>query len=165
MPDEELKEALSLASAIQKEVESFDFASKAKINWETLFDLLILEEPLRSTTRKLFMDGHYALAVEEAYKCLNNEVKDRSSALIDWDGADLMRKVFSLNKPILKLNTLKTKSQQNQQQGYMDILAGCMTGIRNPRAHEHRYLDAPEVTIELLTLANHLFRMVRLAKS
>jgi hypothetical protein len=35
-----------------------------------------------------------------------------------------------------------------------------MTGIRNPRAHEHNYLDEPHAALELLALANHLFRLV-----
>ena len=40
----------------------------------------------------------------------------------------------------------------------MDIFAGSMTGIRNPRAHEHDLVDEPEVALELLALANHLMR-------
>jgi Protein of unknown function (Hypoth_ymh) len=43
----------------------------------------------------------------------------------------------------------------------MDIFAGAMTGIRNPRAHEHAYLDDPRTALELLALANHLARMAR----
>lgn len=128
----------------------------------TLFDSLITETVLRDTTRQLFLDGYYALSVEEAFKCLNNVVKSRSG--ITADGAGLMRTVFSLKNPILKINALKTVSQHDQQLGYMDIFAGCMTGIRNPRAHEHRYLDEPYVALELLALANHLLRMVNNAK-
>jgi len=127
-----------------------------------MFDTLVTESLLNKTTRQLFLDGHYALAVEEAYKCLNNVVKSRSK--LTADGADLMRTAFSPKNPILKLNPLKTESQKNHQQGYMDIFAGCMTGIRNPRAHEHRYLDEPDVALEMLSLANHLLRLVQNAK-
>jgi uncharacterized protein (TIGR02391 family) len=127
-----------------------------------MFDALVTETALRETTRQLFLDGHYALAVEEGYKCLNNVVKSRSG--LSTDGASLMRTTFSPKGPLLKLNALETDSERDQQLGYMDIFAGCMTGIRNPRAHEHRYLDEPEVAIELLALANHLLRMVNSAK-
>ena len=40
----------------------------------------------------------------------------------------------------------------------MKIFAGSMTGIRNPRAHQHDLMDDPEVALELLGLANHLMR-------
>lgn len=132
------------------------------LNIMTLFDALITEPDLRDTTRKVFSDGHYGLAVEEAFKHLNNAVKRRSG--LSNDGADLMRTAFSEKNPILKMNCLKTESQKNQQNGYRDILAGCMIGIRNPRAHEHRYLDEPHAALEMLALANHLLSLVRLAK-
>lgn len=126
------------------------------------FDSMITDDLLREVSRQLYYEGHYAIAVEEAYKCLNNFVKSKSG--LDEDGSDLMRKTFSIKKPVLKLNKLRTKSQKNQQIGYMDIFAGCMTGIRNPRAHEHRYLDEPHVALEMLSLANHLFRFVKSSK-
>jgi len=72
-----------------------------------------------------------------------------------------MAHVFSPAKPILRVNDLKTQSKQDQQQGYMQILQGLMTGIRNPRAHEHQYLDEPEVALEILGLCNHLARVIK----
>ena len=121
------------------------------------FDELITIEPIRSVSRDLFSDGHYARAVEEAFKCLNNEVKDKST-LSETDGSPLMQKAFSADKPTLRLNDLNTVSEKDEQHGYKDLYAGAMTGIRNPRAHEHALEDDPEVAIELLTLANHLMR-------
>ncbi len=47
--------------------------------------------------------------------------------------------------------------------GYMQILQGTMTGIRNPRAHEHAYLDEPHNALEILALCNHVVRIVRRA--
>ena len=41
----------------------------------------------------------------------------------------------------------------------MLIFQGSMIGIRNPRAHEHRYLDDPRNALELLALCNHLVRV------
>ena len=40
----------------------------------------------------------------------------------------------------------------------MDIFAGVMGGIRNPRAHEHEIVDDPEAALEMLIIANHLMR-------
>lgn len=133
-----------------------------KQNVVELYDVLIDSDALRDITRKLFMDGHYARAVEEAYKCVNNTVKARSG--LSADGQDLMNQAFSIKNPILRLNSLKTESERNEQLGYMFSLGGCMTGIRNPRAHEHQLGDSPNVALEMLAWANHLMRIVDKAK-
>ena len=69
-----------------------------------------------------------------------------------------MRAAFSANSPLLYLNSLQSESDRNEQRGYMDLFAGAMTGIRNPRAHEHDIEDDPQVALELLVIANHLMR-------
>lgn len=127
-----------------------------------LYDVVIDSNELRSVTRKLFVDGHYARAVEEAYKRINNTVKAKSG--LSADGQDLMNQAFSLRKPVLKLNDLETDSQKDEQLGYMLSLGGCMTGIRNPRAHEHQLWDSPSVALEMLAWANHLMRIIDKAK-
>lgn len=119
------------------------------------FDEVVTIEALRDVSRSLFVDGYYARAVEAAFKRLNYEVKSRSG-LYETDGDGLMRKAFSANSPILYLNKFRTISEKDEQRGYMDLYAGVMTGIRNPRAHEHDLIDSPQTTLELLTLANHL---------
>lgn len=124
----------------------------------SMYDLLIDQPELRETTRDLFANEHYALAVEEAFKCINNLVKRRTSE--SADGAGLMTRAFSIDKPLMRLNALNTQSQRDQQQGYMLMLARAMTGVRNPRAHEHRYFDESQIALELLVFANHLMRMV-----
>ncbi len=122
-----------------------------------LYDRLVRRDALRLATRRLFLDGHYARAVEEAFKCLNNAVKEKSG-LSAKDGADLMRNAFSAGGPLLKLNDLRSTSKKDEQRGYMDLYAGAMTGIRNPRAHDHRLQDDPESALELIVMANHLMR-------
>ncbi len=127
-----------------------------------LYDILVTSEALRDVTRKLFVDGYYARAVEEAYKCLVNVVKDKSD--LSSDGKDLMDRAFSEKNPVLKLNALKTTSQKDEQIGYMLIFGGCVVGIRNPRAHDHPKIDSPEAALEMLVWANHLMRFVDEAK-
>ena len=122
-----------------------------------LFDSLVTDLSLRRTCRKLFADGHYAVAVERAFICLNKMVRVKSE-LDTQDGAGLMRTAFSANSPILYLNAFQSESEKNEQLGYMDIYAGAMTGIRNPRSHEHDIEDDPQVALELLVIANHLMR-------
>ena len=101
-----------------------------------LFDKMVTDPDVTRASRGLFVDGHFARAVEEAFKCLNNVVK-RRSGVTGKDGLDLMFHVFDPDSPILRINGLRSQSEQDEQAGYRYILAGCMKGLRNPRAHEH----------------------------
>lgn len=145
---------LSIRSATRQPI-------KPEVDLLKMYFHAVRDQDLRDATQKLFADGHYARAVEEAYKCLNGLVKQRAG--LSDDGSSLMKKAFSAGNPILKFNPLRTESHRNEQLGYMEIFAGCMTGIRNPRAHEHRLKDDPETAIELLTWANHLVVKARKA--
>ena len=127
-----------------------------------MYDVLVTCAPLRSATRQLFSDGHYARAVEEACKSLNNSVQDKSGEPLD--GVALMQRVFTEKDPVLRLNNLRTTSQRDEQSGYMMILSGLMRGVRNPRAHDHKLMDSPTVSLELLILINHLWRTVEQSK-
>ena len=161
MPDQGLQRVFAVAASLQKTARLLELDRDKLLPTHlakmTAFDALITEPTLVKTTRKLYEDGHFALAIEEGFKHVNNTVKRRSGNTVD--GATLMRTTFSPKEPILRLNNLLTQSQKDQQQGYMDIFAGCMTGIRNPRAHEHQYPDNADIALELLVLANHLLRM------
>lgn len=156
----EPREALRLAQQMQAAVgeRAKRPAPAAVPDPLALFDAMVTEAELREETRQLFIDGHHSQAVEEGFKYLNNLVKRRTGN--EADGAALMQSAFSLKEPLLRLSALKTQSQKDQQLGYMQMLAGAMTGVRNPRAHEHKYLDEPRNAIELLGLCNHLVRMV-----
>jgi uncharacterized protein (TIGR02391 family) len=113
-----------------------------------------------TTSAKARLDaGHYADAVEAAFKELNTVVKEmvRKKTGQEYDGASLMMKAFSPNAPVLvALDDLSTESGNNIQQGYMQIFAGAMTGIRNPKAHENLTITK-ERAIHLLFLASLLF--------
>lgn len=124
---------------------------------DQLFDRLVTNQLLREATRNRFRNRNFTDAVEAAFKCLANAVKERSGHY-ERDGADLMRHVFGSRSPILQLNARESQSEKDEHDGYRDIFAGVMTGIRNPRAHEYAIKDDPTVALELLTLANHLLR-------
>ena len=121
------------------------------------FEELVTDSQLQQTSGQLFRDSHYARAVEEAFKCLNNAVRDKSGRT-EGEGASLMQAVFNANAPMLLLNAFQSRSEKDEQLGYMQIFAGSMTGVRNPRAHDHELVDEPDVALELLVLANHLMR-------
>lgn len=152
-----LRTWLALATDLQQDAEVIGFTSRRQIDRSlALFDTLVTVEELRSATRELFKDGHYANSVERAFICIDNAVRRKSDLTLTGDR--LMRNAFSANNPRLQLNRLQNESDENEQRGYMDIFAGAMVGIRNPRAHEHLIEDELDTAIELLTLANHLMR-------
>lgn len=119
---------------------------------------LIQDTELADVTLKLFENGHYALAVEQAYKCLDRRVSQRSG--IEGSGQDLMFQVFSVDKPRLQLNALKNVSDKDEQDGFRFIFAGCMRAIRNPRAHDHLFLDEREDALLMIAWAEYLLRRV-----
>jgi uncharacterized protein (TIGR02391 family) len=105
---------------------------------------------------KLFEDGHYANAVEDACKILEMFVQMRSMRP-DLSGTDLMQKVFSPKNPILKFNELKTETDLSEQQGMMFLYAGAMLALRNPRAHSIR-VDDPENALDIILLISLLLK-------
>lgn len=130
-----------------------------------IFDQLVTDKALKKTVEKLYRDGHHARAVEEAYKFIDNLVK-KSAKQSDTNltGSKLMTTVFNGNTPILKINAGESASERDEQIGYMQIFSGCMTGIRNPRAHECDWEDSEQRALQLLVLANHLVERIRLSE-
>jgi uncharacterized protein (TIGR02391 family) len=158
----EAKKLFQRAAALQREMESAGLGPPSTPAVE-LYDRMVTNAELREATRQLYMDGHYAKAVEEGFKYINKLVRRRTR--LTGDGTGLMRTAFSANQPYLKLNEQRTQSQKDEQQGYMDIFAGCMMGIRNPRAHEQGFVDGQQRALELLTLANHLVGVILAARA
>ena len=160
---------LLVAQQINHELKEAGFSKVApiicQVEKQGVYNEVITNKSLRRKTEKLFKDGHHARAVEEAFKLLDNLVKKKAELhTTDLTGAQLMQRVFSPNKPKLKLNSGITSSEQNEQSGYMQIFAGCMTGIRNPRAHDSDWEDTEERALQLLILANHLIERTQMAE-
>ena len=112
-------------------------------------------------SRTRFEAGHYADAVEAALKELNQRVKEhvRRKTGRELDGAGLMTTAFSPQNPIVTLGDLSTEDGKNIQQGYMQIFAGAMTGIRNPKAHSNVRIDEERAIhhLHLASLLHHVF--------
>lgn len=153
-----LQEELNTSPALIHNI--FEGSPEQPIRFD-LFDSLVTDWELKKTVEKLFRDGHHARAVEEGYKFLDNLVKRTAGTESSLTGSKLMTTVFSPGNPILRVNSGVTMSEEDEQKGYMQILSGCMTGIRNPRAHEHEWEDTEFRALQLLSLANHLVQRVR----
>lgn len=123
-----------------------------------IFDNMHLHPKIIEASESLFKDGHYAQAIFEAYKAVNNLVKKKTG--LSLDGKDLMAKVFREGDPIIKLNKLKTKSEKDEQEGFKFLFMGAMVGIRNPKAHNNVAQTDPYRTLEYLGFASLLIRRV-----
>ena len=133
------------------------------IHVDLLFDRLVTNDSLRKATRTRFRSRNFTDAVEAAFKCLDNAVKEKTG-LSDKSGSDLMFTVLNENNPVLQFNELRSTTDRDEQRGYKHLFAGAMTGIRNPRAHEPHLHDDPKTALELLTLANHLMGKVETSR-
>jgi len=155
--------------SVRPEVPTRAGTSECRRRPRDVIDCLRLHPQIGHVARRLFLDTHYTQAVEQAFKRFNNAVKKKAGCPKDpkgkeLDGAALMTTAFSLQHPILRLNSLQTESEKNEQQGYMHIAQGAMIGLRNPRAHEDELKDQPERALELLGLASYLMTRLDDAK-
>lgn len=118
----------------------------------------LLHPKVTEIAKPRFEAGHFADAVEAVFKELNSTVKAiyRETTGEELDGVHLMRRAFTPSSPVVILDDLTTESGRNIQQGYMDIFAGSMAGIRNPKAHENVVISADRAAHHL-TLASLLF--------
>lgn len=104
-----------------------------------------------SIAKSRFDDGHYADAVEAAFKEINVRVKTiyKERALEEKDGARLMQSAFSPNNPIIKIGDISTETGRDIQQGYMEMFSGAMKGIRNPKAHNNQTISKADAIRKL----------------
>ncbi|WP_412773526.1 TIGR02391 family protein [Nitrobacter sp.] len=123
---------------------------------------LELHSEIARAANELYLDGHYANAIEDAVKALNDFVRLRSG-VDNKDGMELMEFVFSPKQPLLAFNALKDDSDRNEQKGFMMMLSGAVAGLRNPRAHS-LVKDDPERALEFIAYVSLLAKLVDEAK-
>jgi|ERR1017187_8099460 uncharacterized protein (TIGR02391 family) len=126
------------------------------------YEGLELHPAIEQAAGQLFRDGHYANAVVDAVKALNELVR-LNSGIDDKDGSSLMESVFSPKNPILKFNILVDASDQDEQRGFMMMFSGAVAGLRNPRAHKI-IKDNPERALEFIAFVSLLARLADEAK-
>lgn len=126
------------------------------------FDDRNIHTNIQGISKKLFDDGHYAIATFEAYKLLDTEVSRK--AKLNESGVKLMMKAFSAQSPLIQLNSLSTISETNEQEGFRFIFSGAVMAIRNPRGHDYGVKDSPTECLDHLSLASMLLRRLELVK-
>lgn len=112
---------------------------------------------IEEVSLELLNNGHYSEAIFEAVKALNNFVKNKAK-IRDKDLSDAMAKAFNEQNPIIKLNSLKNRSEKDEQEGFKFLYMGAMKGTRNPKGHETIKLKDKNKALEYLAFISLLFR-------
>lgn len=113
-------------------------------------------EVLKYCRTELLQDNYFH-AVFEASKGLAQRIRDLSG--IQGDGATLVDRVFSIERPVLAINTLQTETEKTEHKGFAALLKGCFGAVRNPLAHEPKILwDGEDDAADYLSLISLLHR-------
>jgi uncharacterized protein (TIGR02391 family) len=97
----------------------------------------IHSEVIKYCRLELLQDNYFH-AVFEAAKGLAQRIRDMSGA--DGDGAALVDQVFSVERPLLAFNALRTETEKSEHKGFAALIKGCFGAVRNPLAHEPKLL-------------------------
>lgn len=113
-----------------------------------------------NVSKSLFNSGHYADAALDAFIEINARVKKLFHKLRPNDqvpdGVAVMNEVFSVKNPIIKLDDLSNETGRNIQLGYMQMLTGSMSALRNPKAHTNTVVISKEEAMRRLMFASML---------
>jgi len=131
-----------------------------------LFEYYPLHPRVKEIARKPFKEGNYVHAVFEATKAFERYLKDLTG--VDQTCRRLVRETMDRSSPRIQFNPLRTKSEQNEQEGLQLLAEGVCAAFRNPKGHEP--MDAPQVQIDAiealdqLVIISYIFRRVEKAK-
>jgi uncharacterized protein (TIGR02391 family) len=104
------------------------------------------------------LSENYFHAVLEAVKSVGDKLRTRTG-LID-DGATLVARALGGDTPMLAINPRQTKSEQDEQKGFVTLVTGTFGMFRNPTAHEAkvRWEMTQQDAEDLLSLVSLIHR-------
>lgn len=124
---------------------------------------------IREVAFEQFQDGFFKEAIQNALVEVIDQVKIKTNhpkrtangRNIELDGDDLMNHVFGCDSqdPKIKFNSLQTGLDRAEQRGLMNLFKG-IVGVRDRKAHLNFVQNDPLKTIEYLSLASLLMRLL-----
>ncbi len=147
---------------VQKEVHM----SKNKIKLSS-FENQNLHTQIKKVSQNQFKSKDYKGAIQNAFVEVIHQIKvktnhPKTNEGKDLDGDDLVNKVFGCENahiPMIKVNDLKTSLDRAEQKGVMYLFKG-VVGIRDKKAHLNFIQKDPIKTLEYLSLASLLMRIL-----
>lgn len=131
-----------------------------------LFTKYDLHPRIKQVAYQQFEDGYFKEAIQNALVEVIDQVKiktgnPKNGNGRDLDGDDLMNHVFGCDNhtPLIKFNDLTTSLDKAEQRGLMNLYKG-IVGIRDRKAHLNFIQNDPLKTIEYLSLASLLLRLL-----
>jgi uncharacterized protein (TIGR02391 family) len=122
-----------------------------------LFNVMHFHTLIIKVTKPLYANGHYAQAIFEAFKAVENFVKKKSGS--NLYGKQLMATVFNEEKPIIQVPEAGF-FDKDVQEGFKFLFMGASQGIRNPKAHNEVIQNDPYITLEYLGFASFLLKRI-----
>jgi len=122
-----------------------------------LYDAIHLHPKVVTASRALFENEHYAQAIFEAFKAVENFVRDKSGLTLY--GTNLMERVFNEENPIIKVPEAGYYDK-GVQKGFKHLFIGASQGIRNPKAHEEIIQKDPYITLHYLGFFSFLLKRI-----
>ena len=112
---------------------------------------------LRFCKAELLQDNYFH-CVLEATKSVAQKIRDKSG--IEGDGVSIVDQAFSVNTPLLALNTLRSESEQSEQKGFANLIKGVFGTFRNVLAHAPKISWAVDRTdaMDALTILSYIHR-------
>jgi uncharacterized protein (TIGR02391 family) len=121
---------------------------------------------IKEVAFKQFEDGYFKEAIQNALVEVIDQVKikanhPKNNNGRELDGDDLMNHVFGCDNqnPKITFNDVQTSLDKAEQRGMMNLFKG-IVGIRDRKAHLNFIQNDPLKTIEYLSLASLLMRLL-----
>lgn len=139
-----------------------------KTKAEKMFDDIVTNPSIKEVSVRHFMNGEFRSAILDAFIQLEQMIKEKTNFPKDNQGREmfgcsLMRKVFNVKSPLLKWSKLEHQTEIDELEGYQQIMAGVVQGIRDPKAHLI-FEQKPLRALQLITLAALLADLVDVAE-
>lgn len=152
--------SLSVVSDVLEKLEIYYSNKSEPESSNEIIDLLhpvIIEKPYNH-----FLKGDYHEAVLYSMLAVFDHLKQRTGLRLD--GYDLAQIVFDPKKPILIVSTMHSESGRSEQTGFMNLLKGAYSYIRNPNAHSQLEKPSRELAAQNLIFASFLAKRIDDAK-
>lgn len=142
---DELNQVLSLVGLRVRDDGKVARATKAQTTDEaqdrterlrTLLDRRGAHAEVLAYCRPELLRNDYYEAVFEAIKGLGSRMRQLTG--LDADGYGLVESAMAGSSPQLRINTLQTRTQRDEQLGVANLAKGLFSAFRNPAAHEPR---------------------------